>query len=268
MRRDEARFPGCSEAPDSNKFFPHGINEVRRGNGDFELYAINHGGRESVEIFRIQIRPQSVKVAWIGCVLLPPHSYGNGVAPLAGGGFVVSKMYDPSDSSFLSKLDAGAPTGTVLAWTSDKRWFSAIDQQISGANGVETSPDGNLLYLSEWSARRLWKIPLHGGGKAQSIALDFLPDNLRWTPNGTLLLAGQNSKPSQVLGCDVRHVTCPMRFTVAEINPSTLQVHVLLRGGDDAFGGATGAALMNSELWVGSFHGDRVARYQFMPAGK
>lgn len=51
------------------------------------------------------------------------------------------------------------------------------------------------------------------------------------------------------------------RFTVLEVALLTIQTHSLIRGGSDEFGGGTGAALVNDELWVGSFHGDRVARY-------
>ena len=260
VRGDLQRFPGCTP-PDPGQFFPHGINFLRRGVGDFELYAINHGGRESVEVFRLRVTGESVLTEWIGCVLLPPHSYGNGIAPLPTGGFALSKMYDPQDPSFLVKFDAGAPTGTVLAWKPERGWFQPFPQEFSGANGIEVSHDGRWLYVSEWSAQRLWKISMDGREKPKSISVSFLPDNLRWAPQGTLLLAGQNAKPSQVFGCLAKHLACPEKFTLAEINPATLQVHILLLGGDESFGGATGAAIVNGQLWVGSFHGTQVARF-------
>ena len=71
--------------------------------------------------------------------------------------------------------------------------------------------------------------------------LNFLPDNLRWTERGTLLVAGQNASPERLFGCQARHGPCPLGFTVAELDPATLGVRVLVTGGDAAFGGATGA---------------------------
>lgn len=262
LRTDALRFPGCTP-PDPKLFFPHGINFVRLADGKFEVYAINHGGRESVEIFRLAVSAASVQAEWIGCVLLPPHSYGNGIAPLPAGGFVLSNMYDPTDLSFLKKFDAGAPTGNVLAWKPPHGWSQAIPQKLSGPNGLEVSADGHWLYVSEWSAQRLWKISMDGTQKSQHIRLAFLPDNLRWTPQGTLLLAGQNAKPSQVMGCDARHIACPEKFTVAEIDPVTLNTSILVRGGGCGFGGATGAAMVDGQLWVGSFRGNRIAKYSF-----
>ena len=99
------------------------------------------------------------------------------------------------------------------------------------------------------------------GAPAKSVAVDFLPDNLRWTDRGTLLLAGQNAGPQDVFGCEARHVACPLGFTVAEIDPMTLRIRVLVRGGDNGFGGGTGALEVGRDLWVGSFRGDRIARY-------
>lgn len=87
---------------------------------------------------------------------------------------------------------------------------------LSGANGVEASPDGRWLYVSK-------------------------------------LLTGQNAIPTSVFGCEARHVSCAMGFTVIEVNPNDLSHHQLLRGGDTHFGGGTGAIFVGRTLWVGSF---------------
>jgi len=161
----------------------------------------------------------------------------------------------------LQKFAAGMVTGDVLAWSPKAGWQPAVTHPLSGANGVEVSPDGRWLYVSEWSARRLWKFSLDGMSAPQSIVVDFLPDNLRWTEHGTLLLTGQNAIPANVFGCEARHVTCAMGFTVIEIDPNDLTSHLLLRGGDQHFGGGTGAIFVGRSLWVGSFRGDQIARY-------
>jgi hypothetical protein len=94
----------------------------------------------------------------------------------------------------------------------------------------------------------------------RSVDVDFLPDNLRWTDHGTLLLAGPDARPEELFGCQARHEECPLGFTVAEIDPATLRVRVLFRGGDTTFGGATGALFVGRDLWVGSFRGETIGR--------
>lgn len=217
-------------------------------------------GGKPFEVFRITL-DTAPSATWIGCVLLPGHSFGNGVAPLPGGGFVVSNMYDTADPDFLHKFAAARPTGGVLQWTPRSGWTNAVSQPFSGANGVEIDRDGSWLYVSEWAARRLWAFPLKEQTHVKHIDLDFLPDNLRWTDHGTLLLAGQNAKPEELFGCQARHLPCPLKFTVVEIDPVSLQFRLLVQGGNSTFGGGTGAVLVGRDLWVGSFQGDAIGRF-------
>lgn len=248
--------------PDPNVFFPHGINVISLRDGGYQLYVVNHGGREAVEMFHIILGTHSPEAVWTGCIPLPPRSFGNGIAPISGGGFVISNMYDPTDSSHLEKFAKGALTGHVLRWSTDRGWSQAVPQPFSGANGVEVSEDGEWLYVSEWSARKLWRLSLRGTSPATSVALDFLPDNLRWSNNGKLILAGQAAAAEQVFGCEARKIPCPMPFAVVEVDPETLRTRTLIRGGNEQFGGATGAATIGNEIWVGSFRSNKVARYQ------
>jgi hypothetical protein len=58
-----------------------------------------------------------------------------------------------------------------------------------------------------------------------------------------------------------------MGFAVATVDPVSLTVSSILRTDDAAaatigFGGATGALQVGDEVWVGSFTGTRVARFQ------
>ncbi|WP_171474533.1 SMP-30/gluconolactonase/LRE family protein [Frigoriglobus tundricola] len=263
---DRARFRDRPGPPDAKSFCPHGLNVRPLNETDIELYVVNHGGRESIEFFRVRVNGPMPRAHWIGCVLLPDHAFGNGVAPLPDGGLVVTNMYDPSDRSFMSKFAAGRPTGGVLRWEPAAGWSQAVSHLLSGANGVEVTPDGDSIFVSEWAARRLWSFSLTDKSAARSIDLEFLPDNLRWTERGTLLLAGQDARPEEVFGCEGRHAPCPLGFTVAEVVPERLSSRVLVRGGDGSFGGATGALLVGSDLWVGSFRGDIVGR--FIPAAR
>ena len=49
---------------------------------------------------------------------------------------------------------------------------------------------------------------------------------------------------------------------VVKINPNTLKVQELIRQpNSEAFGAGTVAVEVGKELWVGSFRGDRIARF-------
>ena len=50
---DRQRFRDCPGPPDELGFSPHGLNAVRVKDGGTELYVVNHGGRESIEFFRV-----------------------------------------------------------------------------------------------------------------------------------------------------------------------------------------------------------------------
>jgi hypothetical protein len=117
------------------------------------------------------------------------------------------------------------------------------------------------LFISEWSDYKVWKISLNGDSPPRAIHLDFLPDNLRLTEQGTLLIAGQNADPVNVMTCRSRHGPCQAPFTVVEMNPITMDTHVLAREGDADFGGAAGAALAGGHLWINSYYAREVARY-------
>jgi hypothetical protein len=103
---------------------------------------------------------------------------------------------------------------------------------------------------------------LEGGEPPATIHLEFLPDNLRRTDKGSILVAGQNADPVNVMTCKQTHVPCQAAFTILEMDPETLTTHVLARGGDLNFGGATGAAIVGTSLWISSYYSPKVAHFE------
>lgn len=249
-------------APDAATFAPHGVNARAKDGGGFDLYVVDHGRGETIAVFDLAVTTFGPQVRAARQVAMPPRSWANGVAPTPNGGFVATSMFDPSDAGYLAKFEAGAPTGGVWHWSLERGWTFVSPNPLSGANGVELTRDGRFVIVSEWATRRLWRFPLGEDGRAVSVDLDFLPDNLRWSSDGRLLLAGQNATPAAVFGCEAAGRPCPMAFTVAEVDPGNLAIDIVLRGGDACFGGATGALGVGGEIWVGSFTGDRIARYR------
>ena len=188
---DSERFV---QQPDLNplKFRPHGIDVGLRPDGRVELYVVNHGGNESVEVFDVDLDESRPALKWIGGVRLPGTAVGNDVAAVDDG-FVVSTTGDPDGRTEVSVEEAmaGADTGGVLEWSPAQGWVTLPGTQINTANGVAVSPDGQWLYIGGWNSRCLRKVRRGSDlADATTVSLDIMVDNLTWSASGRLLAAG------------------------------------------------------------------------------
>ncbi len=254
----KAPYAACPGPLDLAKLAPHGL-AVRRGHwGLHTLYLVNHGGRESIEIFDIDVKSGEPKLTWIGCVVLPAGASGNAVAPLPDDGFVATRFQTAGDAKSFEKMTRLEKDGLLYEW-SPKTGFKVIpDSQMSGANGVEASPDGKWIYANAWPEQRVIRFDRGGGSKPVSVKLDFLPDNIRWAPDGKLLVGGQDGDIKTLIGCDKPR--CWHGWSVVKLDPVTMKVTPVLHheGAPDVFADATVGVQVGRELWVGTYRGDRV----------
>jgi sugar lactone lactonase YvrE len=244
---------GCPGAPDLTKLSTHGLDVRPARGGTDTVYAVNHGGRESIEIFTLDPRKGSAE--WIGCIVAPPNASLNSVASLRDGSVVFTKFYDTTDKAGIQDVLAGKVTGAVYHWVPGKGTSEVPGTQLSGDNGLVVSKDGKTLYINAYGTREVWKVPLDGKGKKASAKTEFNPDNLRWAPDGTIFVTGQYIHPDNLAG--------PNDWGVARLDPENMYVHNLLTApGMKAFDNATTAIVAGNMMWLGTFRGDRVA---YMP---
>lgn len=259
-RRADRRFADCPGAPQAALFAAHGIS-VRPSTGRRrEVYAVNHGGRESVEVFDLDARTATPTLIWKGCVLVPDGVSPNAVTYLPNGGFAVTSFGERTDKETFAKMTAGKKTGYVVEWSPRTGWSEVAGSRLAAPNGILVSADGRTLYVAGWGDRTLHLLPRGGKGAPRSIALDGIhPDNIHLASDGALLIAGQSATPSAIFACSSQPV-CQVDSRVLKVDPRALQVTMLvdLRG-SPAFGGASAAIEVDGELWIGSFRGDRVA---------
>jgi SMP-30/Gluconolactonase/LRE-like region len=243
---------GCT-APDLTKLSTHGL-DVRPGpSGTATVYAVNHGGRQSIEVFRLDARKATAE--WIGCVVTPPGTNPNSVVGLRDGSIVFTKFFDTGDATGIQDVMAGKVTGVVYHWVPGKGTSEVPDSQLSGDNGLLASPDGKTLYINAYGTREVWKVPLNGKGQKASAKVEFNPDNLRWGVDGQILITGQFRDLSK---------SGPTDWGVARLDPETMHVTTLLTApGMAEFDNATTAVRAGNFLWLGTFKGDRIA---YMPA--
>ncbi len=246
-------YAGCA-APDLKGLSTHGL-DVAEGPRGTLVYAINHGGHESVEIFRLNAAKGSA--AWIGCVLLPPGASGNAIAVLRGGSFAVTKFLDTADKQAFQHIMAGEITGTVYLWTPGKGFHEVPGTRLCGDNGLAASRDGKWLFINAYGTRKVYRVPLSGRGVPSSVAVEFNPDNLRWAPDGTLFVTGQFISVRSGSGHD--------GWAVVKLNPETLASSPVIREpGEAEFDDATSTVQIGHTLWFGTFRGNRVA-YRSLP---
>lgn len=263
---DAGRFP---DQPDLNpmRFRPHGIDVSLSSDGRAELYVVNHGGFESVEVFEVELDEDRPALKWVGGIRLPGSAVGNDVAAI-GDGFVVSTTGDPQGRSEVSveQAMAGADTGGVLEWSPATGWQTLPGSQINTANGVAVSPDGRWVYIGGWNSRCVKKI---GRGAADpdqvTVPVDIMVDNLTWSASGRLLAAGTygTSMREFLEGHFSKNPRLGIPSRVLSIDPNTLTADVLIDYGPDTFGAATTALQVGREIWVGTARDQGLARFKF-----
>src|SRR6185437_5208689 len=259
-------YAGCPGAPEPADLVTHGLDLRRQSRSDGELFAVNHGGRQSVEVFTVHLSDQGVTLAWKGCVVLPSDTSANAVAALPDG-LAVSSFGRPGEEG-MAELRAGKPAGFVSRWTAAKGWVHVPGSEFGGDNGLTASADGSTLYINGWSDGTLHMLPLLPGRPATTVKLgDFHPDNVHLLADGKLLIAGQVGQPSDILAC-ATEPQCSAGSRIVIVDPATRK---LLRSWSVAptstFGAASTALLDGADYWVSSFRGDRIVRIGAAPTG-
>jgi sugar lactone lactonase YvrE len=227
------------------------------------VYATNHGGRESVEVFELDASGASPAATWIGCVLAPGKMSFNSVAAFSDGTLVATVLITP-DKTFADAF-AQRITGVVMQWTPGTPAFTALPgTELSANNGIETSPDDREFYVASTTTKRIVAYARNNTSKPLRVAQlkEFGPDNVRWTADNRLITAGMLDNEPACGGApkDEAGIRCPRGYVVVTIDPKTMAITELARGpATPSFTGTAIAMQSGNELWLGSFYADRLA---------
>jgi DNA-binding beta-propeller fold protein YncE len=240
--------PGVPDAATKAKFQTHGLSLREGRNGVHTLYVVLHGGRESVEVFTLDARPQTPTLTWIGCAVAPEPIGLNSIRWLDDGGFIATN-FNPRGANFAA-MQKGEKNGELWEWHTASGWQKVPGSESSGANGIEISPDGRMLYVAAWGSQSFFRLSRGDKEpKRDEIPLGFRVDNIRWAADGTLLAVGQAIAQDQ-----------PPSTVIVKIDPKTMTSTEILRQAPvGGFGAGTVAVEVGNTLWVGSYTGDRLA---------
>ena len=252
---DAKSYSSCTGAPDVKTFGAHGIAIRDDGNRAATILAVNHG-REAIEIFKLNAAGEKPAIRWVGCVPVEKSISLNSVAFLPGGGFVATKFYDPTSPDGFGAMMAHKVTGGVLEWQSGSGIRPIAGTELSGANGIEVSKDGKTLYVAAWGSQELVRFADFNGAMQKTVVkVNFSPDNLRWAPDGNILVTGQNIQTNAA-----GNTTGFKGWTVARLDPETMKVSEILKdNGESPMQNASVAIEVDGTLWIGPFAGDRIA---------
>jgi len=268
---DHAAYPDCPGPVDSTLFNARGLSLRKVEGGHYTLHVVNHGGRESIEIFDVTVENDRPNLRWRGCRLMPPGQVGNSVATFTDGTLLVTVLNRPGTT--IADFVLGKRTGAVWQWRPNATSFAEIPgTQLPGNNGLETDPDERHFYVVAFGWRAVVVYDRHRPKKpVRTIEMPgFMPDNVHWT-DGRLVAAGMRfDEPAcgglrRVVNGEADRMLCHRGYVAAEIDPARGTVSTLAYGEpEEAFNGVSAAAILGDTIWLGSYQADRLA-YRKLP---
>jgi len=251
--------PSCP-GPIGDALVSHGESLARRRNGTWALYVVNHGGRQSIEMFELKPAAGSWTLVWHGCEVAA-HDY-NDVAILPDGGFVGTYPTGLSSGGSGGPF-GGAVTGYVARWTPGKGESELPGTRIRYPNGIVADAKGRFIYINEFAGRQVFKYDLQADKIIGSVKVDFLPDNLTWTKQGRILAAGVKGARGDCPEGSGR--PCIQGFGVAEINPAKMQARPIFDSAshEPLIGGVSVALKVGDSIYLGAFQGDRLVKIPY-----
>ena len=260
--------PECQR--DSMVLSPHGIDINERLDGSYQLAIVNHMPTETIELFELREINDAWSLTWRGCVNAPVHGYFNDVALSSNGSFYVSQMYDKNISLFmLAVLDnTKEDTGYVYHWRRQNGFVRLVNTDGAFPNGVELSDDENNLFINYAFGNKTSKYNLMSNSIEASFSMNGIPDNI--TVDGDYIWVGaqDHSGLDSLIYCGVfaKDVfedpminQCPLPFAAYQLRQSDLSLVNSYKYSNTVMGTATVALSLNGQLYIGTYHGDRIA---------
>lgn len=248
----------CTQPP-NEEISPHGTHLVKLDDGSWRYLVVNHGDREAVELFTLNL-PASGEpdLTWQGCVFPADNTLINDVVGLANGDVIYTRMYKPDDFLAQARGIAGFDTGDVWRWNSSTGLTLLPHTNGALTNGIEISADERYVFINQYIDGVIQKYDLEAEQVVATAPVSSV-DNSAWGPNGELWLTRHNMTPSVYLACTRDHKqTCGMEFEVVALNTETMEHRLLFQHQGPPMGAATVATAHRDKVYLGSFLGDRL----------
>lgn len=268
VRPNLQQYPDCASPPDPSLFNARGISLRMKGTRHGELHVVNHGGRESIEVFDVLRREagNSPELVWKGCLLMPPGHVGNAVATFSNGTVLATVLTRPGTT--ITDFERGLKTGAVFERRPGSAAFRLVPgTELPGNNGLETSRDDRQFFVVAFGLRAV-AVFVRGieiGPSKIVKAPGFMPDNIHYDGKRLLAAGMISDEPAcggarKIINGAADTMQCPRGYRVAELEPRAGVFRLVAEGPRNSkFNGVSSAVILGHELWLGSYQSDRIA---------
>jgi hypothetical protein len=274
IERDSAMYPDCPGPPDAAPMNAQGVSLRSIDDHTHLLYVSNHGGREAIEVFRIDSTGDEPALKWTGCVPMPAGMAANSVATFADGTILVTVLNRPGTQ--IADYVQGRVTGLVYEWKPGTHAFVHVrGADLPGNNGLEVSKDGKEFYVVAfgWHAVVAFTHSNPTRILRKAVAPGFMPDNIKWDGDKLIAAGMQYDEPAcgglrKIVGGVADPMLCHRGWTVAHLEPKSMTWSLVAYAEPNPFFNGTSTGLIvGDELWLGSFQSDRIA-IRKLPGGR
>tara|TARA_B100001250_G_scaffold34432_1_gene27885 strand:+ start:1018 stop:2385 length:1368 start_codon:yes stop_codon:yes gene_type:complete len=250
--------PSCTR--NNYEFGPHGIDLIERSDGKFQLGVISHFPNETIEMFEIQKNKESWDMIWRGCVDVPYEYYFNDISLKNDGGFLATHMYsrDITLNKWLLTSLLKSDSGYLVEWN-DNKFFKIEGTEGSGPNGIALDRDSNILYINYNQGDLITKFDLSTNKKIHSQFIEA-PDN-PYIDGNYVWVTSLDFQPNDFGECEFKK-SCSLPFSIYKLNKDTLEILDKHSFSKTVFGLPTVAVPVDENLYMGSFHSDRLGYFK------
>jgi sugar lactone lactonase YvrE len=250
--------PDCGPPPLAT-FSNHGTHLHQLADGRWRYLVVNHGGRETIEMFEVLGEGADTTLAWRGCVPAAPDTFINDVVGLANGDLIFTRMYHNAGTLEQLLGALGKTTGDLWRWNQQTGLRILPGTEAASPNGIEIAPDEQHVFANMYFEEEVWKVDVDTGevvGKAQ---VGSGGDNSAWGSDGRLWVVTHPEGLVNLLSCfEYQDEPCGARFRIVAIDPDTLEVETVFEHRGAPMGAATVAVPVAGRVYIGSFVGERL----------
>ena len=263
---DTKLYGACPGAPDAKIFNAHGINLKPKGDGRYTLYVVNHGGRQSIEIFTVAAVAPEPSLTWNGCVLMPEGTDANGVSAYKDGTMIATVQL--LNGKTLADSVNGIPTGGVFEWKPGSAGFRLLPgTAVPGNNGIEVGRNDREFYLIGFGVHTIYVFDRNDTQKPlrQTVAPGFMPDNLHWDGDRLIAAGMMFDEPAcggvrKVVDGKADPLRCPRGWMAGALDPEKMTWSIVAYGiPNPVFNGVSAATVQGGNIWLGNYQSDRLA---------
>ncbi|MCB2108624.1 MAG: SMP-30/gluconolactonase/LRE family protein, partial [Rhodobacteraceae bacterium] len=251
----------CTAPPPFPRY--RGIDVRRDDDGSFRVAAINGTSKQRIELFNATVDGTRIELAWQGCIDVPDLWFLNDVAIGPDRQIFATHMFYRQTGLrqiyLTAKLFAGTRTGYAVRWHPDNGWTRVRNSTGSFPNGITVDRTATHVYMASTYESTISRIDVESGERSD-LLLPIRPDNITWTDNGELIVAGGNGlRMFSTRGCDAYSVPgCAFPFGIVQADALLTRRRVLYASDQLKIPGASVALQFGNNLFLGSAYADRI----------